>query len=77
MYRGPTLQFLTTLKLDYHEFEGPQSITFSADGEEYNLSTLDINQGMDAPLTGVYLKHDDFTTMTIWPLIVAPGTPYF
>lgn len=74
---GPTLEFLTTLKLDYHESKGTQSITFSAGGKEYDLSTLDINRAMDAPLTGVYLKHDEFTTMTIRPLIVAPDTSHF
>lgn len=42
-HRGPTLEFFTTLKLDYHDSEGPQSICFSAGGEQYNLSTLDIN----------------------------------
>lgn len=45
-YRGPTLEYLTTLKLDYHGQEGPQSISFNAGGGQYDLSTLTINREM-------------------------------
>lgn len=76
-YLGPTLEFFTTLNLDYHETEGPQSIYFSTGGEQYDLSTLDINRATQAPFTDIYLKHDNFATMMIWPLIVTPGTPHF
>lgn len=34
LHQGPTLEFLTTLKLGYHESEGPKLITFSAGGKE-------------------------------------------
>lgn len=48
---GPHVGMLTTLKVDYHEQEGPQAISFSAGAEQYNLSTLDINQEIEVPLT--------------------------
>lgn len=56
---------------------GPQGIAFYTGGTEYNLSTLDINRAFDAPLTGIYLKNDNFITNTIWPLIVHLRTPHY